>query len=147
MSRSVEVETAEGPCELFKNKGNSTTLQKYIVPWLMALHGFGFAKKKKHTTQIREMIAALCTEQKFLQSTTTMTPEQAANSYPIALLDVAKKAKEASSRPTILEFQCLACVHCVSIHVKCTLFNIKFHWLTLIAAPQLGLCLRTGIMY
>jgi hypothetical protein len=28
-----------------------------------------------------------------------------------------------------------------------TLFNIKYHWLALIAAPQLGLCLRTGIMY
>ena len=147
LSQSVEVETAEGPWEWFKNKGNSTTLQKYIVPWLIALHGFGFAKKMKDTTQIREMIVALCTEHKFLQSTSTMTPEQAAKTYPIALLDVAKKAKEASSKHIILEFQCLACVHWVSIRVKCTLFNIKDHWLALIAAPQLGLCLRTGSMY
>ncbi len=57
MSRSVDVETAEGPWEWFKNKGNSTTLQIYIVPWLIALRGFGFAKKIKDTTQIREMIA------------------------------------------------------------------------------------------
>ena len=101
----------------------------------------------KDTTQICEMIVALCTEHKFLQSTSTMTPEQAARTYPIALLDVAKKAKEASSKHIILEFRCLACVHCVSIGVECTLFNIKYHWLALIAAPQLGLCLRTGIMY
>jgi hypothetical protein len=93
------------------------------------------------------MIVALCTEHKFLQSTSTMMPKQAARTYPIALLDVAKKAKEASSKHIILEFQCLACVHCVSISVKCTFFNIKYHWLALIAAQQLGLCLRTGIMY
>ncbi len=129
MSQSVEVETADGPWEWFKKKSNSTSLQKYIVPWLIALHGFGFAKKMKDTIQIREMIVALCTEHKFLQSTSTMTPEQAARTYPIALPDVAKKAKEASSKHIILEFQCLACVHCVSIGVKCTLFNIKYHWL------------------
>jgi hypothetical protein len=58
---------------------------------LIALHGFGFTKKIMDTTQISEMIVALCTEQKFLQSTTTMPPEQAANSYPMALLDIAKK--------------------------------------------------------
>jgi hypothetical protein len=49
LSQSVEVETADGPWEWFKNKGNSTTLQKYIVLWLISLHGFGFAKKMKDT--------------------------------------------------------------------------------------------------
>jgi hypothetical protein len=114
---------------------------------LITVHGFGFAKKIKDTTQIREIIVAMCTEQKFLQSTTTMTLEQAANSYHLALLDVVKKAKEASSKPIILAIHCLACVNhdCVSIRVKCTSINIKYHCLTPSAAPQLGLCLRTGI--
>ncbi len=107
LSQSVEVETEEGPWEWFKNKGNSTTLQKYIVPLLIALHGFCFAKKIKDTTQIREMIVALCTEHKFLQSTTTMTPEQAANSYPMALLDVAKRQRRLKISTSILNFNAL----------------------------------------
>jgi hypothetical protein len=37
-----------------------------------------------------------------------MTPEQAANDYPIALPDIAKKAKEASSKPIIPEINCFA---------------------------------------
>ena len=112
----VEVETGAGPWEWFRNKGNSTTFQKYIFPWLIAIHGFGFAKKFKDTDQITEMIVALCTEHKFLKSITTMTSEQAANDYPIrvALLDIAKKAKEASSKPFILEINCLACLNIIA---------------------------------
>ncbi len=60
------------------------------------------------------MIVALCTEHKFLKSVTTMTPEQAVNDYPIALLDIAKKAKEASSKPIILEINGLACLNIIA---------------------------------
>ncbi len=61
-----------------------------------------------------EMIIALCKEHKFLKSITTMTPEQAANDCPIALLDIAKKAKEASSKPIIFEINCLACLNIIA---------------------------------
>jgi hypothetical protein len=56
-----------------------------------------------------------------------MTPKQTAELYPLALLDVSKKAKETSSKPIILEFHCPACVDCTSIRVKCTSINIKYH--------------------
>ena len=75
---------------------------------MIAIHCFGFAKKIKDTDQITEMIVALCKEHKFLKSITTMTPEQAANDCPIALLDIAKKAKEASSKPIIFEINIIA---------------------------------------
>ncbi len=70
-----------------------------------------------------------------------MMPEQAANNYPVDLLDVAKKAKEASgaSKPIILEFSCLACVYFVSIPVECTSMNIEYYCLTQSSAQQLEL--------
>jgi hypothetical protein len=41
LSVCFEMETAPGPWKWYKNKGNSTTMQRYLVPWLIALHGLG----------------------------------------------------------------------------------------------------------
>ncbi len=68
---SVEVETETGPWRWYTNKGNSTIMQRYLVVWLIALHGLGFSKQKT-TTQISEMIVALCDEHKFLQGEITL---------------------------------------------------------------------------
>ena len=100
---SVEVETGKGPWVWYDNKGNSTSMQRFIVPWLIALHGLGFGKQKT-TTQISEMILALCDEHKFLQSETTLSAEKAAQVFPIGFQDVCRKAHFAAGKTTLLVY-------------------------------------------
>jgi hypothetical protein len=105
LTQSVEVESTAGPWTWYlKNKGNSSTMQRFLVPWLIALHGIGFAKIPKNSAQISEMILALCTEHRFLLRETTMTPEKAAEQFPIAFQDVCEKARNAASKPILLTY-------------------------------------------
>ena len=97
MPLSVEMETGPGPWKWYQNKGNSTTMQRYLVPWLIALHGLGFSKQKT-TTQIAEMIVALCDEHKFLQSETSMSAEKAAVLFSVGFQDVCRKALFAAGK-------------------------------------------------
>jgi hypothetical protein len=44
---SIEVESGEGPWTWYlSHRGHSTDLQRKLVPWLIALHGIGYAKIK-----------------------------------------------------------------------------------------------------
>jgi hypothetical protein len=102
---SVEMDSGNGPWEWYlHHKGNSTTTQKYLVPWLIALHGIGYSKIKKTKCQISDMLIALCTEHKLLAATTTLSPAQAAELYPIAFADVCEKARNAASKPILLQY-------------------------------------------
>ena len=104
LPHSVVVDSGVGPWEWYlKHKGHSSTLQRYLVPWLIALHGIGFSKIKKAQTQIAEMVVALCTEHNLLRGATTLSPAQAAEMFPVAFGDVCNKSREAASKPTLLE--------------------------------------------
>ena len=64
-----------------KDKTNASTMQKHIVPWLIALHGLNYTKAT--TAQlVRQMIVALCTEHDYLEC--SMSAEEAAKQYKIA---------------------------------------------------------------
>ena len=76
-----------------KDKGNASTMQKHIVPWLIALHGLNYTKAT--TAQlVRQMIVALCTEHDYLEC--SMSAEEAAKQYKIALNEAAEKVKHAA---------------------------------------------------
>jgi hypothetical protein len=68
-------------------------MQKHIVPWLIALHGLNYTKTT--TSQlVRQMIIALCTEHDYLEC--SMSVEEAATRYKIALNEAAEKVKHAA---------------------------------------------------
>ena len=74
---SVEMDSGNGPWEWYlHHKGNSMTTHKYLVPWLIALHGIGYS----------------------------LSPAQAADLYPIAFADVCEKARNAASKPILLQY-------------------------------------------
>ena len=76
-----------------KDKGNASTMQKHIVPCLIALFGLNYTKNT--TTQVvRQMIVALCTEHDYLEC--SMSAEAAAKKYKIALNEAAEKVKHAA---------------------------------------------------
>ncbi len=100
----VEVDSGAGPWAWYlKHRGHSSTMQKYLVPWLIALHGICYSKKKKKS-QVSEMVVALRSEHKLLQGTTTLSPAKAAELYPIAFADVCERAKQAASKPILLQY-------------------------------------------
>ena len=81
-------------------------MQKYLVPWLIALHGICYSKIKKDKSQVSEMVVALCSEHKLLQGTTALSPAtgKAAELYPIAFADVCERARQAASKPILLQY-------------------------------------------
>ena len=88
-----EVSIEGGPWEWLKDKSNASTMQKHIVPWLIALHGLNYTKAA--TAQlVRQMIVALCTEHDYLEC--SMSAEEAAKQYRIALNEAAEKVKHAA---------------------------------------------------
>lgn len=102
---SIEVESGDGPWAWYlKHRGHSTSLQKMLVPWLIALYGIGYAKIKAAKSQLPEMIVALCTEHKLLAEKTSMPPFKAAEMYPVAFADVCERTRQAASKPILLQF-------------------------------------------
>ena len=68
-------------------------MQKHIVPWLIALYGLSYTKTTS-TQVVRQMIIALCTEHDYLEC--SMSAEEAAMQYRIALNEAAEKVKHAA---------------------------------------------------
>ena len=102
---SVEVDSGAGPWAWYlKHRGHSSTMQKYLVPWLIALHGIGYSKIRKDKSQVSEMVVALCSEHKLLQGSSTLSPARAAELYPIAFADVCERARQAASNPILLQY-------------------------------------------
>ena len=50
------------------------------------------------------MIVVLCSEHKLLQGTTALSPAKAAELYPIAFADVCERARQAASKPILLQY-------------------------------------------
>ncbi len=69
-------------------------MQKHIVPWLIALHGLNYTKTTAQV--VRQMIIALCTEHDYLEC--SMSAEEEAKQYRIALNEAAEKVKHAAGK-------------------------------------------------
>jgi hypothetical protein len=92
---------AKGPWEWLTHKANSSAIQKFLVPWLIAMYGLSYPKRVELDV-LKQMIVAICDEQQFLRC--TMSAQQAADMYPFALTDVAKTVKHAACLPFLYIF-------------------------------------------
>ena len=107
-------------------------MQRYIVPWLIALHGIEVAKQDKRTLllpEISQMLIAICDEHGFLQGTTAVSAKEAEENYAIASADVCDKSLSAASKS-------------IPLDNPSTLYIA----LTMRPAPKSGLCVLTGEM-
>jgi hypothetical protein len=67
-----------------------------MVPWLIGIYGLSYAKTIKLDI-IKQIIIAVCDEEHYLQC--TMSVQQAADMFPLALTDVARKVRHAAGMP------------------------------------------------
>ena len=79
-------------CHFFGKK-DATAMQKFIVPWSIAIHGLSFAKSMK-IEQVKEMLIAVIDELQLMPG----YPDTAAvaKRHSIAFGDLAKQAKNAA---------------------------------------------------
>ena len=127
---SEEVDATKGPWKWFGNKGNKSIVQRYILPWLIAVHGIEVTKQEKRTVLlplISQMMIAVCDQLGCLQG--TPSAKDAAEKYPIAFADVCDNALKAASKYFPVE-------NPFTLYIA----------LTMRAAPQSGLCVLTGEM-
>jgi hypothetical protein len=80
-ARLQEVTTDEGPCKRLPDKNNASTMQKHIVPWLIAMYGLSYSKTVA-TNVVKQMIIALCEKHEYLDC--RMTVQEAAAEYSLA---------------------------------------------------------------
>ena len=80
-----------GPWVSFIDKANAISVQRHIVPWLVALYGLKYAKTVKLDV-MKEMVLALCPNLDFVG----FDAKEAAEEYPVGFTEVAKRAKSAA---------------------------------------------------
>jgi hypothetical protein len=97
----MDYDIATGPWEWFAHKANSSAMQKFLVQWLIAMYGLSYPKRVELDV-LKQMIVAICDEQHFLRC--TMSAQQAADMFPFALTDVAKRVKHAAGLPILYIF-------------------------------------------
>ena len=118
---SVEVDATLGPWQWFRNKGNSSIVQRQILPWLIAVHGIEVSKQEKWTVRlplICQQMIAICDERKA--------------HLPLRIQ---------------LHLQTCATTPC-QLQVSTSPFTFRHSHIaqTMRAAPQSGLCVFTGEM-
>jgi hypothetical protein len=64
-ARLQEDTTDEGPWKRLSDKNNASTMQKHIVPWLIAMYGLSYSKTVA-TNVVKQMIIALCEKHEYL---------------------------------------------------------------------------------
>ena len=80
-----------GPWMLFLDKANAIIVQRYVVPWMIALNGMSYQKNMKQE-MVKEMVIAL-------SSTFDFAPfdlDEAAEEYPVGFAEVTKRIKTAA---------------------------------------------------
>ena len=81
-----------GHLEVCLGKSISTGIQRVLVPWLIAYSGLSF--KSTLMSVVKEMIIAILDANSWLGDGVKSAEE--AKRFPIALLDLAKRAKSAA---------------------------------------------------
>jgi len=80
-----------GPWMVFIDKANAIVVQRYIVPWMIALYGMSYQKNMKQEL-MKEMLIAL-------NGTLEFAPfdlEEAAEEYPVGFAELIKRIKSAA---------------------------------------------------
>ena len=80
-----------GPWMIFIDKANAIVVQRFIVPWMIALYGMSYQKNMKQEL-VKEMVIAL-------NSTFDFAPfdlEEAAEQFPVGFAEVIKRIKSAA---------------------------------------------------
>jgi len=80
-----------GPWEVFVDKANAIHVQRYVVPWFIALYGMRYPKRMK-TEIVKEMVLALCPMLDFV----TFDAAGATEEFPVGFAEVAKRIKIAA---------------------------------------------------
>ncbi len=88
-----EIEVHVGPFAAFNQKKTATVMQRFIVPWNIAIHGFSYSKKITEKEIKAQLIAIIDLED--LMPGYASYAEQA-HKYPVTLGDLASKVKNAA---------------------------------------------------
>jgi len=99
---SVTVEIEKGPFAIFDLRPNTTNLQRFIVPWLIAKYGLSYPKTME-THVLKEMLIAIIDQNKLLGPYDSCAEQS--KIYAVAFQDLAKKVKNAAG----LSFIMLCC--------------------------------------
>ena len=80
-----------GPWMVFLDKANAIIVQRYVVPWMIALYGMSYQRHLKQDL-LKEMVIAL-------SGTFHFAPfdlDEAAEEYPVGFAEVIKRIKAAA---------------------------------------------------
>jgi hypothetical protein len=91
IKKKVEVNT--GPFAAFTDRKIAIAIQKYMVPWSIAMFGYSFPKMQTLETYWEMMIAVIDTEELFLPGHPDC--EKEAKACPVAFANLLKKIKHA----------------------------------------------------
>ena len=80
-----------GPWMVFIDKANAIVVQRYIVPWMIALYGMSYQKNMKQEL-VKEMVITLGGTFDFVP----FDLEEAAEGYPVGFAEVIKRIKTAA---------------------------------------------------
>ena len=92
-----------GPWDAFFYKANAITLQRLVVPWLVALYGMKYAKPMK-LDMLKEMVIALSPSLDFVR----FDVKTAAEEFPVGITDISEPA---SSYVPVCEFEIHMCIY------------------------------------
>ena len=80
-----------GPWMIFIDKANAIVVQRYIVPWMIALYGMSYQKNMKQELN-KEMVIALSSTHEFA----AFHVNEAAEEYPVGFAEVIKRINAAA---------------------------------------------------
>jgi hypothetical protein len=84
-------ESSNSSWMLFIDKANTIIVQRYVVPWMIALYGMSYQKNMKQEL-VKEMVITLSGTFEFAP----FDLEEAAEEYPVGFAEVIKQIKTAA---------------------------------------------------
>ena len=90
-----EIDVNEGPFAAFSQKKMASAIQRFIVPWNIAIHGLSYSKMLTEKDIKAQLIAIIDSEN--LMPRYASCAEQASK-YSVAFGDLAKRVKNAAGK-------------------------------------------------
>ena len=88
-----EIVVKTGPFAVFSEKRTASLMQKFIVPWNIAIHGLSYAKKLTEK-DIKAQLIAIIDSENLMPGYASCAVE--ASKYSVAFGDLAKRVKAAA---------------------------------------------------
>jgi hypothetical protein len=117
-----------GQWDVFLDKVNAITVQRHIVPWLVAIYGLKYAKSIKLET-IKEMVTALCPQLDFVG----FDAVEESRKVQVGFAEISKRVKIAAGIIYIFSGQDHILQHALIYH------SLQIRALTACPDPQNGL--------